>query len=198
MTLGTAPMIVLGRRSRQRVSRIGGRTRSPKQRLQAIFFPERPCRWLASQATPSGNQITEFLDSTPRLRDSADLAMSADVRWRAVRCCRVRQLSASPDADHANRRHTSPATRTHPHHRCAPLRGCSPPFKMSTPSSTMRSRCLSRTRAESRWWECLAAASCLSPTLRRVERGPVCGRSSTSLAAGWHKPRTSAQLTLIG
>jgi hypothetical protein len=57
MTLGTAPMMVLGRCSRQRVSRIGGRTRLPKQRLQAIFFPERPCRWLASQATPSGNQI---------------------------------------------------------------------------------------------------------------------------------------------
>ena len=33
-------MMVLGRCSRQRVSRIGARTRLPKQRLQAIFFPE--------------------------------------------------------------------------------------------------------------------------------------------------------------
>jgi hypothetical protein len=40
MTLGTAPMMVLGRRSRQRVSRIGGANPFPKQRLQAIFFPE--------------------------------------------------------------------------------------------------------------------------------------------------------------
>jgi hypothetical protein len=86
MTLGTAQMMVLGRCSRQRLSRISG-ANLPKQRRQAICFPEGPtfdgrefgttstCLAFKQLRTPAGN-----FDGWRPQRDSVPLAQAEGLR----------------------------------------------------------------------------------------------------------------------